>query len=75
MWYSVMKAIFSGIPVEVTFTNKTSVTVTHGKGYYPQVQVLDSNRDVMDVEVNHNSAKTAFTITLAVADSGTIIYN
>jgi len=75
MFNTVMKAIYSGVPVEVPFTNQTSVTVTHNKGYFPLVDVLDSNRDKLaSYGVAHNSARTEFTVTFGVAETGTIIY-
>ncbi len=55
-----------------SFTNQTSVTVTHSLGYYPIVQVIDSNGDMIDGEVNHSSVD-AFTVVFASAETGTIL--
>jgi len=56
-----------------TFSNKTSVTLTHNLGYYPVIQILDSSLKVIDGEVQHTNTSVAV-ITFAVSQSGTIIY-
>lgn len=63
----------SAVTFTEAFTNQTSVTVTHNLGYYPVVQVIDDSAVQLDAEVTQTSVN-AFTVTFAVAQSGTIIY-
>jgi len=56
-----------------TFTSQTSVTVTHNLGYYPVVQIIDGSANQVDAEVTQTSVN-AFTVTFAIAQTGTIIY-
>lgn len=59
--------------VNVALTADTSKVVTHNYGYYPIVQIIDGSGNMLDGEVQHSSMN-AFTVTFAVAVTGTIIY-
>lgn len=60
-------------PTNTSFTSQTSVTVTHSKGYYPLVQVIDGSGALLSpLSVVHGSTN-AFTVTFSVSTTGTII--
>lgn len=61
------------IPIEVAFTNQTTVVVTHNLGYKPFVQIFDTSDNVIGGDVQHNS-NNQFTVTFDSPTSGTIIY-
>jgi len=65
--------ILKSISASEAFTSQTSVTVTHNRGYRPIVWIEDAGNEVIDFECDHTST-LAFTITFAVAQSGTIHY-
>lgn len=65
--------VLKSISTSEDFTSQTSVTVTHGRGYKPIVWIEDTGNEVIDFECEHTST-LAFTITFAVAQSGTIHY-
>jgi len=66
--------ILKSISTSEAFTSKTSVTVTHGRGYKPIVWIEDGSAEVLgSFECTHTSV-LAFTITFAVSQSGTIHY-
>ncbi len=56
-----------------TFSGKTTVTVTHNFGTYPNVQVLDSNKAVIIPLSITNNTLNDFTVTFAVSTTGSII--
>lgn len=56
------------------FTNQTSVVVTHNLGYYPLVDILDTNGVLIGGVVTHDTAtKNFYTVTFLFSQSGTII--
>lgn len=59
---------------EQSFTNQSSVTVTHNLGKYPAVEVIDSANDGVVGNVKHNS-KNELTVTFASSFSGIVICN
>ena len=65
--------ILKAISASEDFTSKTSVTVTHNRGYRPIVWIEDGNNEMIDFECDHTST-LAFTITFAVGQSGSIHY-
>jgi hypothetical protein len=64
--------IFPSRPVEYTFTNSVSVTITHGLGYIPNVQVLLENGTVAFADVKHISVDE-LVVTFANAKTGTVV--
>ncbi|MFQ6609133.1 MAG: hypothetical protein ACE5EE_11495 [Fidelibacterota bacterium] len=56
------------------FTNKDSITVYHGLGFPPLVQVIDNNRVVQDAVVTHASDYDSFVVSLEVAGTGQVLY-
>jgi hypothetical protein len=61
-------------PIEVHFTNQTSVVVTHGLGYKPFVQILDNTDElILPNSIIHNN-NNQFTVTFSIATTGTISY-
>ena len=63
--------IFPSRPVEYTFTNSVSVTITHGLGYIPNVQVL-VNGAVVFADVTHTNTNE-LVVTFVNATTGTIV--
>lgn len=63
----------SAEPIEVSFTLQTLVTVTHGLGYRPFVQVLDNTNTILEATVQHVSINQ-FTVTFETAQTGKILY-
>jgi hypothetical protein len=59
---------------KVTFTNQTSVTVTHNFGYEVIIQVFDTTGNKIVPANIQNQSINAFTITFPTATSGYIIY-
>ena len=66
----------STLPVNIAFSTPTTspfeFEYTHGIGRYPQVQVLDSDNEVLNVTIKHNSVNN-FTVSHSSALTGTII--
>jgi len=57
-----------------SFTSQTSITVTHNRGWYPVVQVIDGSGILLSpLSVTHASVN-AFTVTLSSSTTGNIIY-
>jgi hypothetical protein len=62
---------FPSRPREHTFVNSTQVTINHGLGYIPNVQVLvDGNVVIADVE---HVSDEQLVVTFANATTGSII--
>lgn len=57
-----------------TFTNQTSVTITHNLGHYPIVQILDGSNNLIIPDTLSHGSVNAFTVTFNPALTGTIIY-
>ncbi len=56
------------------FTNQTSVVINHGLGYFPLVDVLDTNGVEVGKVITHDVAtKNFYTVTFLFLQSGTII--
>lgn len=55
--YAVHEEVVSG-------ENISSITITHTKGYYPIVQILDSNGEMILADVTH-SGNSSFTVTFS----------
>jgi len=62
--------LFPSTPVEHTFTNSTSVTITHNKGYIPNVQIIVNNKLVL-AEIQHTSLNE-LVVTFVNATTGSI---
>lgn len=63
-----------GIVYEVPFIEAISVVVTHNKGMFPIIQVLDNlGEQFIPFIVKHNS-KNVFTVTFDSSETGTILY-
>lgn len=59
--------------IETTFTNQSSVIVTHNIGKYPVVQVLnDSNEVIVAYSITHNTVND-YTVTFTGNKTGTIL--
>jgi len=57
-----------------SFTSQTSITVTHNRGWYPVVQVIDGSGILLSpLSVTHASVNS-FTVTLSSSTTGNIIY-
>ena len=63
--------LFPQRPVEYTFTNTTSVTITHNKGYIPDVQVILSNGELVQADITHTNLNV-LVVTFANAISGSV---
>ena len=57
-----------------TFSNQSSVTVTHNLGHYPMVQCIDGSGNVFDPNTVTHGSVNAFTVTFIPNATGTIIY-
>lgn len=57
-----------------TFSNQSSVTVTHNLGHYPLVQILDNSGNLTDPNSLNHGSVNAFTVTFIPNLTGTIIY-
>lgn len=62
--------LFPSRPKEYTFTNSLSVTITHGLGYIPNVQVLINGKLVI-ADIEHTSLDE-LVVTFANATTGSI---
>ena len=62
---------FPDRPQEHTFSNATSVTITHNKNYFPEVQVVLEDGTMVLAEVRHIS-KLELVVTFINAISGSI---
>jgi hypothetical protein len=58
-------------PVEYTFSNSNTVTITHNKGYIPEVQVVLSSGEVVQADIRHTSVNEVV-VTFVNAISGWI---
>lgn len=63
--------LFPQRPVEYTFTNTTSVTITHNKGYIPDVQVILSNGELVQADITHTNLNV-LVVTFVNAISGSV---
>jgi hypothetical protein len=63
--------LFPQTPVEYTFSNTTSVTITHNKGYFPHVQIVLSTGEVVYADISHTSLNEVV-VTFVNAISGSI---
>jgi len=54
-------------------SSDTSKTITHNRGYYPIVQILDSGGNVLDAQITHTNTNQ-FTVSFTEVQSGTIIF-
>ena len=50
-----ISTLFPQTPVEFQFSNSTQVTITHNKGYFPEVQVVLSSGEVVQADITHTS--------------------
>uniref|UniRef100_A0A6M3KE99 Uncharacterized protein n=1 Tax=viral metagenome TaxID=1070528 RepID=A0A6M3KE99_9ZZZZ len=66
--------MLKSISASSAFTNQTSVTVTHGRGYKPIVWIEDGSAEMLGSFGCTHTSVLAFTITFAVSQSGTIHY-
>jgi len=63
-----------GSTANQSFTSQTSITVTHNRGWYPVVQVIDGSGILLSpLSVTHASVNS-FTVTLSSSTTGNIIY-
>ena len=56
----------------ITFTNETSLTITHSFSDYPNVIVIDSNGTLVHAEIRYSSSSQIL-INFAVSLSGSVI--
>lgn len=63
---------FDGTIKEVSFTNQTSLTITHDFDNYPTVIILDSSGYLVHAEVRHTSSSQIL-INFSDSLSGTVI--
>jgi len=63
---------FDGTIQEVSFTNQTSLTITHDFENYPTVIILDSSGYLVHAEVQHTSSSQIL-INFSDSLSGTVI--
>ena len=63
--------LFPSTPVEHTFVNTTSVTITHNLNYIPNVQVL-VNGAVVFADVTHTNTNE-LVVTFVNATTGTVV--
>lgn len=57
---------------EVSFTNQTSLSISHDFNHHPSVIVIDASGNLIEAEVQYNSANNIL-INFATAVSGTVI--
>lgn len=63
--------LFPQRPVEYTFSNTTSVTITHNKGYIPDVQVILSTGELVQADITHTNLNV-LVVTFVNAISGSV---
>ena len=63
--------LFPQTPVEFQFSNSTQVTITHNKGYFPEVQVVLSSGEVVQADITHTSVDV-LVVTFVNAISGSV---
>ena len=77
MFNTVISLVVPGIAAVTfiqSFTGQTSVVVTHNLGYRPPaIMVIDGSNNALDFELTQTSVN-AFTVTMAVSQTGTILY-
>lgn len=66
--------VLKSISTSEDFTSQTSVTVTHNREYRPIVWIEDGSNEMLGGFGCTHTSTLAFTITFAVAQSGTIHY-
>ena len=57
---------------EVSFTNQTSLSISHDFNHHPSVIVIDASGNLIEAEVQYNSANNIL-INFSTAVSGTVI--
>tara|TARA_R100000734_G_C3258140_1_gene57619 strand:+ start:40 stop:300 length:261 start_codon:yes stop_codon:yes gene_type:complete len=57
---------------EVSFTNQTSLSISHDFSHHPSVIVIDASGNLIEAEVQYNSRNNIL-INFAVSVSGTVI--
>ena len=57
---------------EVSFSNQTSLSISHDFNHHPSVIVIDASGNLIEAEVQYNSANNIL-INFATAVSGTVI--
>lgn len=57
---------------EVSFTNQTSLSISHDFQHHPSVIVIDASGNLIEAEVQYNSSSNIL-INFAVSVSGTVI--
>jgi hypothetical protein len=62
----------AGVPNRFDFTNQTSITVTHGLGYTPNVWIVVDGVEVYG-EIHYNNLLT-FTVIFETVETGVIYY-
>ena len=77
MFNTIISQVVSGIAAVTftqSFTGQTSVTVTHNLGYKPPaIMVIDGSNNSIGFELTQTSVN-AFTVTMAVSQTGNILY-
>jgi hypothetical protein len=63
---------FDGTIQEVSFTDQTSLSISHDFNHYPSVIVIDTSGNLIEAEVQYNSSSNIL-INFAVSVSGTVI--
>lgn len=58
----------------LAFSAQTSVTIVHGLGHYPIVQVLDAGGNIVTPDAVTHSSVNAFTVSMNPALTGTVIW-
>lgn len=57
---------------EVSFTNQTSLSISHDFNHHPSVIVIDASGNLIEAEVQYNSSNNIL-INFSTAVSGTVI--
>ena len=63
---------FDGTIKEVSFTNQTSLSISHDFQHHPSVIVIDASGNLIEAEVQYNLSSNIL-INFAVSVSGTVI--
>lgn len=62
----------AGVPNRRDFSNLSTITVTHGLGYVPQIWIVIDGMEVYG-QITHNNLLT-FTVTFETVETGVIYY-
>lgn len=57
---------------EVSFTNQTSLSISHDFDHYPTVIIIDASGNLIEAQVQYNSSSNIL-INFAISVSGTVI--